>query len=211
MYDEKKINTYKYNGLHEEMEYYIDCYMIWKREKILPKDFKVYKDLFKISRFSQELKATINDVIYDVYGFKYTGDIYFKSIMDMKKFYYIFNYDKYGIKKIVYSIMDFICKNKCVKKKELSFNINPISKLYYLNIDKEIWNHPCDINEKHNLSFFELYDVALEKASIIINSVDDMLKNKKIDKMKLEELFGNLHYGTGKDCDLDLDYKYFKF
>ena len=211
MYDEKKPNTYKYNGLHEEMEYYIDCYMIWKRENILPKNYKVYKHLFDIDSFSKELKITVSDVVYDVYGFKNAGNLYYKSIMDMKKFYYVFNYDKYGIKKLVYSIMDLVCGEKCVRKKELSFNINPNSKLHYLNIEKETWNNPCDINEKYNLSFFELYDKALKKATMIINVVDDMLENNKMDNKKLEKLFGNLHYGTGKDCDLDLEYKYFKF
>lgn len=211
MYDKKIANTYKYNGLHEEMEYYIDCYLIWKREKISPKKYKVYKYLFDINGFSNELITTINDVIYEVYGFKNAGNIYYKSIIDMKKFYYVFNYDKLGIKKKIYSVMDFICKDKSVKKKELSFNINPNSKLHYLNIKKEIWNHPCDINEKYNLSFFELYDRALEKATMIINSVDDMIKNSKIDNKKLEDLFKNLHYGTGKDCNLNLKYEYFKF
>ena len=211
MYDEKTPSTYKYNGLHEEMEYYIDCYMIWKREKILPKDYKIYKHLFDINGFSNELKTTISDVIYAVYGFKDAGNIYYKSIMDMNKFYYVFNYDKNGIKKCIYSIMDFVCKNKCVKKKELSFNIVPNSKLHYLNIEKEVWNHPCDVNEKYNFSFFELYDKAIDKAVNIINCVDDMLKNSKIDIKKIENLFGNLHYGTGKDCDLKLEYKYFKF
>ena len=131
--------------------------------------------------------------------------------MDMKKFYYIFNYDKIGVKKFVYSVMDFFCKNMCVKKKELSFNVNPNSKLHYLNIEKNIWNHPCDINEKYDLSFFELYEMAIDRAVNIINSVDNMLNKKKIDNKKLEKLFGNFDYGTGKDCCLELKYKYFKF
>jgi len=129
----------------------------------------------------------------------------------MKKFYYVFNYDRFGIKKFVYNVMDFVCGNRCVKKKELSFNVAPNGKLYYLNIDKNIWNHPCDIDEKYDLSFTELYVISLEKASMIIDIVDDMLRNKTIDDKKIEELFGNLDYGTGKDSDLDLEYRYFKF
>lgn len=211
MYNEKDPSTYKYNGLHEEMEYYIDNYLVFKRERILPKNFKVYKHLFNIGKFNNELKNTIDDVIKDVYGFDNVSDIYYKSIMDMKKFYHVFNYDRYGIKKCVYSIMDFVCGDRCVKKKELSFNVDPNSKLYYLNNDKNTWNNPCDINEKYDLSFTELYIKALDKASSIVNEVDEMLKNKNINNKRIEELFGNLHYGTGKDCDLNLKYKYFKF
>lgn len=211
MYNKKDSSTYKYNGLHEEMEYYIDNYLIYKRERILPKNFKIYKHLFNIGKFNKELRATIDDVIKNVYGFDNVSDIYYKSIMDMKKFYYVFNYDKYGIKKFVYSIMDLVCGDKCVKKKELSFHIDPNSKLYYLNNDKNTWNHPCDINEKYDSSFTELYAKAIKKASVIINEVDAMLNNKIIDNHKIDKLFGNLHYGTGKDCDLNPKYKYFKF
>ena len=211
VYDKDDSSTYKYNGLHEEMEYYIDCYLIWKREKVLPKKFKVYKELFDIDFFDNELKICIDDVVKSVYNFNNVGNIYFKSLKDMKKFYYVFNYDRFGIKKFVYSIMDIICGNMCVKKKELSFNVDPLSKIYYLNDDKTVWNNPCDKNEKYNLSFEELYNKALNKACIIINEIDDMLKDKKIENKKIEDLLGNLHYGTGKDCDLNLECKYFKF
>lgn len=211
LYDEKNPNTYKYNGLHEEMEYFIDSYLIFQREKVLPKNFKIYKELFKIDEFNNDLKKCIDDVVKDVYGFDNVGNIYYKCIMDMKRFYYVFNYDRYGIKKCIYAMMDFICGNKCVKKKELSFCINPKSKLYYLNNEKKTWNHPCDINEKYNLSFTELYVKAINKACHIIDEIDDMLRKRKIDNERLEELFGNLDYGKGKDCDLELECKYFKF
>lgn len=210
-YNEDDPKTYKYNGLHAEMEYYIDCYMIYKREKILPKNYKVYKKLFNIGKFNKELKSTIDVVIKDVYGFDDASNIYYKSIMDMKKFYYVFNYDKYGIKKIIYSFMDFVCRNKCVKKKELSFYIEPNKNLHYLNNNKDTWCHPCDKAEKYNLSFEELYGKALDTAINIINEVDKMLKNKNINDTKIQKLFKNLDYGTGKDCDLNLEYKYFKF
>lgn len=210
-YNERDPKTYKYNGLHAEMEYYIDSYMIYQRENILPKNYKVYKKLFNIGKFNKELKTTIDEVIKEVYGFDNASDIYYKSIIDMKRFYHVFNYDKYGIKKQIYSIMDFVCRNKCVKKKELSFHIDLNKKQHYLNNDKRTWNHPCDKNEKYNLSFNELYNNALNKAVNIINEVDNMLKNKKINNSKIEKLFKNLDYGTGKDSDLDLEYKYFKF
>ena len=211
IYDEKDLNTYKYNGLHEKMEYYIDCYFIYKRENILPKYYKVYKELFNITEFNFELRSCIDNVVRDAYSFDNVSDIYYKSIMDMKKFYFVFNYDRFGIKKLIYSIMDFICNDSCVKKKELSFNVDPNSNLYYLNNDKKIWNHPCYLNEKYDLSFIELYTKAVNKAYIIINDIDIMLRYKTIDNNKIEKLFGNLDYGTGKDCDLNLEYKFFQF
>ncbi|MBQ8193101.1 MAG: zinc dependent phospholipase C family protein [Bacilli bacterium] len=211
IYDDKDVNSYKYNGLHEEMEYFIDIHLIAKRENIVPKKYKVYKNIFNINPFNDELKDVINTVTKDVYNFNNVSDIYYKSINDMKKFYYIFNYDKYGIKKFIYKIMDLICKDRLVKKEELSFNVDPNSKLYYLNSEKDEWTHPCDINEKYNFSFFELYNIAIDKAILLIEEIDNMLKKKKINSKKIKMLFGNLNYGTGKDCDLNLEYKYFKF
>ena len=81
--------------------------------------------------------------------------------------------------------MDFICKNRCVKKSELSFHVHPNSKLFYLNNSKDVWNHPCDINEKYDFSFTELYIKAIKKAINIINEVDKMLKGKNIDSDRI--------------------------
>jgi hypothetical protein len=211
IYDKDNPESFKYNGLHEEMEYYIDCYLIKKRENIHPKKYKVYKKLFNINNFCNELNQCIDNVIKDVYGFDNAAKIYYKSIMDMKRFYYVFNYDRFGIKKLIYLAMDFLCGNKYVKKKELSFNVDPYSKLFYLNNEKKTWNNSCDINDKYNYSFDELYDIAIDKAVNIIEKVDNMLKIGKVNNDTIESLFGNLHYGTGKDCDKDYYYRYFKF
>ena len=84
-------------------------------------------------------------------------------------------------------------------------------KLYYLNSDKDEWNHPTNKDEIYNYSFTELYIKAINKAVNIINSVDKMLKEKKIDEEEVYKLFGNLDYGTGKDCNLNLKNIYFKY
>ena len=38
-----------------------------------------------------------------------------------------------------------------------------------------------------------------------------IINDKKIDNKRIEKLFGNLDYGTGMDCDLEMKYKYFKY
>lgn len=210
-YYKKEKSTYKYNGKHEDMEYFIDRYLIWKREQILPKKYKMYKELFKIKPFNNELKDVIDNVMKNVYGYDNVSKIYYKSIKNMKKFYYVFNYDRYGIKKIFYTIMDFFGGNLFVKKREMSFYNSYNDKLYYLNNDKNEWNHPTNKEEIYNYSFTELYIKAINKAVNIISSVDKMLKDKKIDKEEVYKLFGNLDYGTGKDCNLELDSIYFKY
>ena len=120
-YDEKDKNTYKYNGMHEKMEYYTDIYLIYQRENIMPKKYKVYNEIFKFDEFNDELKDTIDKVVKEVYSYDNVSTIYYKCLNDMNKFYHIFNYDRFGVKKSVYSIMDAVCGDKVVKKKELSF------------------------------------------------------------------------------------------
>lgn len=210
IYNPNDKKTFKYNGLHAKMEYYIDCYFIYNKEGILPKKYRAYKNLFCKMNFNDELKNLLDNVYYDVYGFKDVSTIYLKCINDMQKFYYVFNYDRFGLKKIIYSIMDKVCGNKVIKKKELSFHIDLNSNLSYLNLNNEKWNHPCIKDETYNYSFLELYDIAMDKAVNIINNVDEMLKAKKIDNEKINLLFGNLDYASGKDCNLKLEFKYFK-
>ena len=41
--------------------------------------------------------------------------------------------------------------------------------------------------------------------------LDYSVFEKKIDNKRIEKLFGNLDYGTGMDCDLEMEYKYFKY
>lgn len=211
IYNESNPNTYKYNGLHAEIEYYIDIYLINEREKISPRKYKVYKEVFTLSKFNTELNDTIDNVIKDVYNYDNASKIYYKSLSDMKKFFHIFNYDRFGIKKLVYKFIDYIFKDKFVRKEELSFCVEPNSKLHYLNESKATWYHPCNKSESYNYSFFDLYNIAMEKAIHIIEYIDKSLKNKAIDDDELGKILGDLDYGTGKDWKLNLEYKYFKF
>ncbi len=210
-YDKNDKNSYKYNGLHEKIEYAIDNYFISERENIEPSKFKVHREVFDIYRFNDNLKDTIDTVLKKVYNFENGSTIYYKSLSDMKKFYHVFNYDRWGIKKRAYHILDLICKNKTVKKEELSFHIKKEDTIKYMNIDKKTWFHPCNGKEKYNYSFNDLYYMALDKAVLIINEVFDMFEKNKIDDSKIKELFGDLDYGTGKNWKLNLDFKYFDF
>jgi len=210
IFNSKNRKTYKYSSLHFEIEYYLDAYFIFKREKMLPKDFKVYNYLVNVNNIDKELIKMINTIMAKVYKVENFAPYYIKGINDMKKFYHIFNYDKYGIKKVLYKIIDFFSPRCFTKKAVLSFHINPYEKDYILNSDKEEWNHPMDSDEFYNLSFVEIYLSALTKCISIINAVDDMLNKNEYNLEKLKELFPNLSYLTGKDCNDSRTMKYFK-
>lgn len=210
VFEKEDKESYKYRSLHLDMELYLDSYLIFQREKIHSKDFKTYNFCFNVKPFDTELTTLLNDVFNEVYGFENFSKIYYKSIKHMKKIYRIFRYDKTGIKRKLYMGLDIILPRNQLKKEQLSYNVNYKNKMHYLNNEKNEWNHPSNQYEIYNYSFIELYHIALNNAVEIINMVNNVLyKNCNI--KKLNDVFKNLSYKTGKDCDIDIDLKYFEY
>lgn len=203
--------SYKYNGLHQEMEYTIDQYFIHQKETVSPNKFKIHDNIFKYYPLSQELIKTINYTIYKTYNIDNITVAYIKSIKNMKKFFKYFNYDKIGIKKIIYSLIDIITPKSIINLKELSYNNNYQKKLHYLNFDKSKWHHPCNKNEVYNYSLIELYEKATSNTQKAIIEVTKMLDSKKINTTKLKQIFNNSSYITGKNCNNKYEIKYFEF
>lgn len=206
-----KPDTYKYSGLHQEMEYFLDAYMIFQNEKKEAKDFKMYKVLLNNSKLSSDTLNLIGTVIDDTYGYEHMDKIYEKCIKDMKLFYRLFNYDHYGIKKLGYCLVDFFTPKKFIRKKKFSFYLTHNSKKHYLNLEKNEWNHPLSLYETYSYSFVELYIIAIDKAIHIINKVNKLLCSKKCTSKDIDEIFNNLSYTTGKDCEDKRKMRYFEF
>ena len=206
-----KPHTYKYSGLHQEMEYYLDAYMIFQNEKIEAKDFRMYKYMLNNNKLSNDTLNLIGNVIKETYNYDNMDKIYEKCIKDMKRFYKFFNYDHYGIKKSIYAIVDIITPKRFIRKKKFSFYLTHNSKKHYLNTEKSEWNHPLDIYETYNYSFIELYVIAIEKAINIINEVNNILNKDRTYNKKIENIFNNLSYTTGKNCENNSSMKYFEF
>lgn len=210
VYKRKNKDTYKYNSLHGEMETYIDYYLISKNENVDPKEFKTYNFCFNIGNFSYELNKTINYTFKKTYEIENMAKIYNKSIKQMKIFYKIFRYDPIGVKRGIYSFLDMIFPRFFLKKEPLSYNMRTKNKDNYLNLNRSTWNHPKDINEKYNYSFDDLYNMALKETLDIIDSVNNVIyNNDNVDK--LYDIFPNLSYTSGKDCNTKLKTKYFEF
>lgn len=210
-FKKKDKKTYKYNGLHHEMEYYIDIYLIYQKERIEPKNFKVYKNILNIKNLTPNLIKTIDFVFKTTYNKDNMSDIYLKGVKKMKSFFKIFNYDKIGFKKTFYKIIDLISPNSFEKKEILSFHVPYDRKKHYLNLEKGTWNHPMYKEEKYNYSLIELYIISIKKAIHLINETDKILNNKNLNISKLKLLFDNTSYKTGKNCDDKNELKYFEF
>jgi len=211
IFRKEDVNSYKYSGLHQEMEYYLDAYLIFQNEKKEAKDFKMYKYILNNNKLSKETLNLIGNVIYDTYKFKDMDKIYEKCIRDMKRFFKLFNYDHFGIKKLGYSFIDFITPKRFIRKKKFSFYLTHNSKKRYLNLEKNEWYHPMDKNETYNYSFIELYVIALEKACNIINEVNKLIDSNEVTSEKIDKLFNDTSYTTGKRCEDKRKLQYFEF
>ena len=201
-------NTYKYAGLHNDMEAYIDAYYIYDKENINPKNFKIHEYALNTNHFSPSLSKMIDYIFDETYNTKNISNIYLKSIKKMRTLYYLLRYDPSGIKKYFYKLINIFIFNPLKKKKAISYNINPTDKIAYLNLDKKPWNNPTD-NIIVNYSFPELYNIAIDNAVNIISKVNNVLYDN-FDFKYLDEIFLNLSYCTGKDCNLNLKMKYFE-
>lgn len=210
-FSKKKKETHKYNSLHQEMEYIIDMYFISSKESIPPHKFKIHDNIYKYNTFSKELKNCINHTIYTTYNINNFSKTLLKTSKEMKLFFRLFNYDKTGLKKKIYSTIDSLTPKSIIKLSELSFSNNYRKKLHYLNLNNKTWHHPTNKEETYNYSFLDLYEIARKKATNCIIEVTKMLDKKKLDQEKLKKIFKNLSYTTGKNCNEDLTFKYFEF
>ena len=211
----KEPATYKYNTLHADMEFFIDRYLIHERERIEPSKYKIHKQFLNVKNMDKDLKDAIN-YTFSIFDFDTDKEIkfdkiYLDSIGDMKKFFRIFNYDYFGLKKEFYSLIDFFTPKWITKVKSLSYRGDHEKKISYLNLNKDIWVHPCDKRLKYSYSFMELYDIALNKCVDAIEKIDEMFCKNKINDKELRVIFKNLSYATGMECSKNIKMKYFEF
>ena len=211
VFKKKDKSTDKYNGIHQEIEYMIDWYLIQKRENISPKKFRVYQEIFDVSSFTPTLEKCIKESIGKTYEVQKVVSLYQSSIGYMKYFFRLANYDPWGWKKMVYTLVDKISPRSMIHVKELSYYNTYEDKLSYLNLERKKWYFPWDKTQKFTTSFFDLYDQALKEARRIIEGVTKELEKDTLDMQVLKGLFLDLSFSTGRPCDEKLELKYFEF
>ena len=197
--------TYKYNGLHHNMESYLDNYMLKKHDitKINLKKF-----CFSLKPFTNELKKLISYSFKKTYNVENMGQIYLNSLKQMTFFITMFRLDPYKYKSYIYRFIDKFTPPKAFKFEAISYNIVD-KKIDYLNTNHKEWNYPIDKNIKSHKSFEELYQDSLIEAKNIIEKVNNyFFNNTDID---IDSLFHNKSYLTGVDCKIKTKQKYFEF
>ena len=187
---DKSNNERKRIDKHFEVETYLDNYFVNKR---LDKNYKRYNNTKFIFNYKEEdiIKKELDKLFKVYYDYSNMGKKYYRSIKEMK---FAFNYarhDKYGIKKVIYKIID-LNPFPIRRTKYLSYHFDLNNDDYYLNLNHNKW---FNNNIKSNKSFLDLYDEVIDKASYIIN---ELYKYIFLDKdINIKKLIKNLDYGTG--------------
>lgn len=190
----KEKATWKYNGIHHDLEMCFDRYIIEKKMKKNPYKFKFYS--FMISDFGLELEDALDYTFKKVFKVKSFSKKYKRGLKDTKNFLRILRYDPYGIKLFFYRLARPFRRGK-LDMRVFSYKYHTNKERDFFNEDKLSWNYPTDNTIKSNKSLFELYDDSVKKTSEIIVEVDKYIYDNK--KIKLDKLFNNLSYATGVD------------
>lgn len=203
-------STYKYRGLHSYFEYMIDA--ILYEEKYHKELYKVNitKEVFSKIKFSKELNKMIDYVYLDSFN-------YHNGAADVnrgrKNFKFIMKHgmcSRFGIKKLLFKCFDALHIVKNSKYSNCSFYIKKLDNSV-LNLNHEKWYYPVDKKISYHYSFYDLYDVAIERAKNLINNIDNAIDKDEKQINKVIREIGNLSYTTGKSINKRDVMKYFKF
>ncbi len=77
----------------------------------------------------------------------------------------------------------------------------------FLNLKKCHWHMPWDKEKKHDTSFIELYNKAIEEGVELLTALSDYAFSK-ISNQELMDKVQNRSLKTGEDSDLDIKFKY---
>lgn len=207
-FNKKDKESYKYNNLHSFMETYLDNYLITKRISSTPYNFRIDNFCFDLKSFNDNLQECIDSVFEQVFNIKNMSKIYYISLKQMKGFLRRYRFDKLGLKKIGYKVIDYITPKSIFRFEALSYHYQPKDSEYYLNLKHSIWYNPCDKNIFSYESFDDLYKKSITETVKIIEKLDDYFKGNNV---SLNNIFTNKSYISGLGCDKNLTLKNFYF
>ena len=174
---------------HFEIETYIDNYYINKNYS--KNYFKINSSKFVFNYKNEEIiEKEIDKLFKNIWNKDNMGKKYYRALKEMHFVFKNIRYDKYGIKKGIYQLIDLNPFNirRC---KYLSYHFKLNNDNYYLNINHKKWFN----DKEYTKSFLDLYkDVTIE-SSFIINELYEYIFNNK--NINLKELIGNNSYSTG--------------
>ncbi len=196
-YNKKDKKTWKYKGLHNYYEYMIDAIIYQDRNLKNIKKAKLSKECFPSVTFSLELKSAIEYAYANTFcaikasSAVYTGYYNYRFIMK-----HGFE-SHFGIKRGLYKIIDKTNLVKALNFSPLCYNKKELDKSV-LNLEHNKWYYPVDRKINYHYSFYDLYDLSIEKARKLINMIDEALDKDDTSINKVLKEIGDNSYCTGK-------------
>ena len=187
---------------YENLEVYLSKYIVENRIGKF-RTWKFSETIFETELNDEDIEF-LDEVFLEAYNIENGGKKFALGLKKMKNYYNHFRYDPWGIKYQLYRFLHIFYRKRDLR------NISFYRVLDQdLNLTHKEWKHPCDRNELHNDSAIDLYIHSLAKATEMIKLANEILEGKeKIEKM--DEIFKDLSYVTGKKCGIDMPLKYFE-
>ena len=141
------------------------------------------------------IKDEISKLYKQLFNYPNMGKKYYRALKEMKFIFNHIRYDKYGIKKRLYQIIDLNPIKSLPRVKYLSYNFDLDNNEYYLNLNHNKW---FNINKKElvsNKSFLDLYQDVINESSYIINELYEYIFKEK--DVNLKRLIKNNSYANG--------------
>lgn len=207
VYDKKKKETHKYIGKHNMLETQIDKIILEKEypgkgiHQCVNKHVKISKEIIKANEFAFD----------KVYHNAYFGKLFVEAMNDVYSFLKLFRNDRFGIEKRMYHLLDNVFFEKIGIETRISF-----LSFHFTNTltdedlkENKMWRDPVTGEESY-LSFWEIYQNALEFCYNILKELEELITNKEKDAICCYEFLPNLSAIHGKKCNQDLKLQYYK-
>ena len=189
---------------HGIIENLLDIYLMQTIEQKNPKVYSVYKDFaFPHGRISTELKEVLNNSLNEIYGFENGGSSFEKAFPQLEWFMRIFKYDRSGIKRQIFDVLDPITKGTS----SFSYNRSTDGVKTLLNEAHEKWRNPMS-GQYSNESFMDLYKSALSDTANIINRLMAILDTISICMDDVFNIIPNIASTHGLECGQRLEINY---
>lgn len=199
--------TRKYRGQHSKLEFNIDAYYYELVNNKPYYKFDIHKEILLPQKFSDLLINCLNEVYKKTYNVDNMGRIYEKSYNQGRLVFRLFMKDRFGIKKFIYKILDYLPIKKDFKFSSCSFHIKPT--IDFLNENKKDWCHPCNKDYVFNSSWYDLANIVNKKTVKLITACHNYFNNR-ITKEKLLDMFENISYSSGLTIGEKWSFKYFE-
>lgn len=209
IYNKEKKSTYKYKGLHTNMEMQIDAYLYKEREQKEYKNFKIHKHLITKEKFNPKLIQILNKTYEETFKIQNGGTNYQNGC---KKMYYAYKFlieDKTGLKMKIYHLIDKIFPNKKDVYAYFSNHVININTSIF-NLEHKEWLNPWDDKLKSTNSFFDLYNKALKDGKKLFIATHNYMHNK-ISEEEYKKILKDNAYTTGLSWHIKKEIKNLEF